>query len=93
MKSFKNIVLLIVLGFVVTLVRDLRTTMPTSPGFGNVAYGSNVNVVQRTVFGTAMSMSTWDVEDYYVFKLARMRNSPDVPMLITTIFSEGKWHR
>lgn len=74
-------------------VKESRETMPkTGPSFGNVAYQEDVNVFRRTVYGSALSMTTWDVEDYFLFKIARLRGSKET-WLATTILSNGKWHK
>jgi len=93
MKSLKNIICVVLLVVGGLAVRDGRETMPkAAPSFANVAYQENVNAFQRTVFGSALMMSTWDVEDYYLFKIARLRGSKET-WLATTIFSDGKWHQ
>jgi hypothetical protein len=92
MKSFKNIVLLAVFALAGIAIKDGRDSMPAAPSFTNVSYESHVGAVQQTFFGTALAMSAWDVQDYYLFKVARLRHSKDV-WLATTIFSKGKWHR
>lgn len=93
MKSLKNIICVVLLVFGGFAVRDGRETMPKSaPTFNNVAYQENVSAFQRTYFGSALMMSAWDVEDYYLFKIARLRGSKET-WLATTILSNGKWHK
>jgi len=93
MKSLRSIICVAVLVINAMVILEGRETLPKDvPSFSNVAYREDISLRQRTVFGLAMVAAKWEVEDYYVFKIARLREKRDI-WPVSTIFSEGKWHK
>lgn len=89
-KKFIGLVLLI--GCVATVMNG-RHTMPTAaPNGYNVMFKEDAALTTKTAATLVLPAVTWEIEDYYLVKVAKVKNNPE-HWVCTTIFSGGKWHR
>lgn len=93
MDIVKKFIGLILLVGCVAFVMNGRQTMPTTPPNGyNVLYKEDVTLSTKAAAAIVLPMQTWQIDDYYVVKIATVKNNPE-NWALTTIFSGGKWHR
>lgn len=93
MALFKKLIGLALLIGCISVVVHGRETMPAAPPNGsNVRFKDDAALATKAAVSVIMQMERWQVEDYYLFKVATPNGSPEA-WAITTIFSEGKWHR
>jgi hypothetical protein len=90
--------IIVCIGFLVTgvTVREGRLKMTATPSYGSLSLKEDVTYIQKAAaFAAFAAILQWEVEDYYFFKVARSQKTSDGDQLIlvTTVLSDGKWHK
>jgi hypothetical protein len=74
------------------LVTEGRAQMPASPATGGMRFKEGTPASTKLATAVAFKLVDWDVEDYVLFKVARLRDNPEV-WVTTTVLSGGQWHK
>jgi len=63
------------------------------PTYSSLDKNPNASLGTMALARVGMSVASWDVQDYYVFKTAHTSIGGHEITLVTTPFSNGKWSR